>query len=383
MNNKRKPLHLIIPIMGFFLLLSLSIIVKTEIGWAVSVKPILPENQHNPKATYYDLKMTPKQEQDLKLELTNTSDKEQEVILEINDATTNESGDIDYSDRSKLIPRDKTLKVSLKDIATTNKKIVVPPNQTTVETIHLKMPAEQFDGMVLGGIKVISSKKNSKKEQTSSDDEKIYIVAVKITETDIPVEAELNLVKISPPKDSDKNIIKATIQNNQAVNLEDIEYTAKIYKKDSKKILHQFQVTGYRMAPHSSFDFVIDLKKQLLQPGDYQLMMTAKSKDTGQIWKWEEAFEIVKMKNKELNARNSNLDKENILFYIIICVITLVFLLLLLIILLISRKRKEERYQIEVYYKNKKRKQKKKEQMQHSIRPKNSFKKSRKKRKQS
>ncbi|WP_207694337.1 hypothetical protein DOK67_0000922 [Enterococcus sp. DIV0212c] len=355
MIDKLKTFYPRVWMIGFFLLLFTVTVVKVEVGFAVTVKPTLPKNQHNPEATYYDLRMVPNQEQDLTLELVNDSDSEQKVTIQINDATTNDAGEIDYSDRSKDIPRDKSLKYSLKDIAKAESEIIVPAKKTITTTVHVTMPGDEFNGMVLGGIKVTSSEKN-KQTSPSESKEKTYVVAVKLTETDTPVAAELDLLKIIPLQDTKAKVIKATIQNKQAVNLEDIEYTTKIYKKNSDKVLHQTKVAGHRMAPNSSYALVIAEEKQELQAGEYQAQVTAKSKETNQEWKWTKEFEISQTtEEKEKKASKIGSDREKLLFYTIIFVITFVFLLVLLLILLILRKRKEKQFEEAMEYRKKKR----------------------------
>ncbi|MBO0473789.1 hypothetical protein IGL98_003446 [Enterococcus sp. DIV0840] len=358
MINKRKILRLIVVMIGVFLLSLTLMITKAQVGLAVSVKPILPKNQHNSDATYYDLRMKPGQKQDVQMELTNSSDKEEQVTLEINDATTNDAGDIDYSDRSKIVPRDKSLGVSFKDIATAEAELTIPAKKTITTTVRLDMPEKQFDGMILGGIKVVSSEKdieNSDSNNKEKQAKKTYIVAVKLTETDTPVVAKLNLLDVVFSKEANKNIIKATIQNDQAVNLEDIDFKADVYKKNSDKIFAQTKVTGYRMAPNSSFIFAIDGEKQGFQAGEYQIDLTAKSKATNQEWKWNKELEITKSENKKVENTAIDSEKDKIMFYTIICVITFVLFLLLLLLLLILRKRKEKRYEEALSYKKKKR----------------------------
>ncbi|MDA9471069.1 DUF916 and DUF3324 domain-containing protein [Enterococcus sp. 5H] len=354
MTNKRKSVHMGIVMLGFFLLLFVSVVVKTERCLAVSVQPILPKNQHNVEATYYDLRVTPGQEQELKLELINTSDVEQKVVIQINDATTNEKGDIDYSDRTSVAAKDDSLNISLKDIATTDPEISVPAKETKIATVRLKMPKDQFNGMILGGIKVISFEEKN----TDKHEEKVYIVAVKLTETDVPVKAELDLLKLSPSQISGENVFKATIQNNQAINLEDIEYVAEVYTKESNELVQKTKVTGYRMAPNSTFIWTVKGEKQAFQSGKYKIHLTAKSQDTNQEWQWDEDVEFAQIKEEKNGNSIMGTDKKHLMFYTIISVITFVFLLVLLLVLLILRKRKEKRYKEAIYYEKKRRKRK-------------------------
>lgn len=357
MMNKRKLLHLIVVVIGVFLLSGIVMMVKANTAWAVSVKPILPKNQYDSEVTYYDLRMIPSQKQNLQLELTNTSDTEQRVTIQINDATTNDDGDIDYSDRSKITPRDKSLKLSLRDVASVEPETTIPAKKTARVTVQLKMPETKFDGMILGGIKVVSSAKE--KDTFKADDKnkqgtKTYIVAVKLTETDEPIEAKLNLLSVVPSENSSRNTIKATIQNDQAINLEEITFTAKVFQKGSDKLLAQTELTGCRMAPNSNFSFTIEEEKKEFQEGLYQIHLTAKSEATNQEWEWDKELEIKNPTEKKAKSPKYNSEKDKITVYIIICVSTFILLLVFLIILLITRNRKERRYKEALSHRKKK-----------------------------
>ncbi|GGC96275.1 DUF916 and DUF3324 domain-containing protein [Enterococcus wangshanyuanii] len=355
MTIKQKNIRLLIMKISFFVGLCLTII-TTETSFAVSIKPILPNNQSDSGATYYDLRMKPGQEQELKLEVSNPSDIEQELAIELNDATTNLSGDIDYSDRSKQVTRDKSLTVSFKDIAQAESKTVVPAHEKRIITVQLKMPPEQFDGMVLGGIK-ISSIESRQSQSNDQGRKKIYIVAVKLTETDTPVMANLNLLQVLPKKADGKQTLQVTVQNDQAVNIEELEYTATITEQDSDTVLYQTKQSNYRMAPNSSTTFIIADEVNALKPtGRYSLQLTVKSKDTDQEWKWDKGFEIAK--EAETHQKNSN----HLMIYIVICSITLVFLFIFLITLLLLRRRRQRQYEAALYQKKRKRKRRKKSQ---------------------
>jgi hypothetical protein len=352
MTNKQKNVRLLI--LGYSLFLPFFLfIMTTESGLAVSVKPILPENQHDPEATYYDLRMKPSQEQELKLEVSNTSDEERKLTIQLNDATTNFLGDIDYTDRSEQIQRDKSLTVSFKDIAAVESQVVISAHEKKIIPVHLKMPKEPFDGMVLGGIKLVST--HPKPTIDNQNRKNVYIVAVKLTETDTLVQANLNLLQLLPTKKAGQYVIQATIQNDQAVNLEAIEYTAEITEQGSEQVIYQIKQNDYRMAPNSSTTLSVLDEAKVLQPaGKYLFHLTVRSKDTDQVWKWEEAFELPKEASEGKH--------DQLILYIVICTVVLLFLLIALLSLLLLRRRKQKQYEAELYQKKKKRKRRKKVQ---------------------
>ena len=163
-----KKINKLMTLLGLFVLFisvnGLNVIADGNM--AVSVNAILPENQHNKEVTYYDLRMTPGQKQELDFELNNPSDKDETVKIEINNGTTNDSGSIDYSDRGKAYKRDNSLKLALTDVAKAPDKVVVKANSKETIKIKLDMPKEAFDGIIVGGIRV---SKADEKDDANAD----------------------------------------------------------------------------------------------------------------------------------------------------------------------------------------------------------------------
>ncbi|MGR5990596.1 DUF916 domain-containing protein [Bacillus paranthracis] len=115
-----------------------------------AVKPIIPENQRDKNKTYFDLRVKPGQQQTLKIVLTN--DTKQAVTIEpkVNVAVTNVNGIADYSMEVK--EHDKTLKLPITDVVKTVNEITVPAKGQIELPVEVKMPEEEFDGILLGGI---------------------------------------------------------------------------------------------------------------------------------------------------------------------------------------------------------------------------------------
>jgi hypothetical protein len=353
MKNRHKIVLMIFVTIIFFVLSFIPHKAFAE-EWDVLVDPILPQNQFNPSVEYFDLRMSPGQVQDLMLELTNTSEIEQKVNIQINDATTNDKGNIDYTDRWQTIEREESLKLSLTDIAEAESELTIPAKQKKTAVVHLKMPDQQFDGMVLGGIKVLLTNPENVEPKVSKG-KKSYTIAVKLTETAESVAANLELLEVRPAKESEKNVIKATIRNDQAMTLDDIELTAEIKKKDENVIYYQAEASGYRMAPNSKFDFIIEHEDKPFQAGAYDIQISANSKETGQSWSWDQEFKIMADEQKKTD-KSTDVDssKDDLKIYIIISTVTLSLLLLVLLVVLIRRRNKEKRYAEELYRQRKK-----------------------------
>ncbi|MGX7013483.1 DUF916 and DUF3324 domain-containing protein [Vagococcus silagei] len=349
----KKKNIVIMVLLSLLILVSGQTSVHADQSLAVSVNAVLPKNQHNKDVTYYDLRMQPNQKQELDFELNNSSDKDQKILLQINNATTNDAGSIDYSDRGGKVKRDNTLKLALSDVAQVPKEVTVKAKSKQVVKIKLTMPAEKYNGSILGGIRVTTPDEEEKKDAKDSGGMKIknkvaYSVAINLTETDEPVKAELDLLKVFPGQTAGRNVVKANVQNSQPTVLEDIEYYAEVTKEGNKKVLHKAQAQKYRFAPNSNFNFDVSWESQPFKAGKYTLNMRAESKDTKQKWNWTKNFEITENDAKKFNKTAVDLDQDNTKLYIIIGLITLLLLIILIIIFIFLKKKKEEQRRIQL-----------------------------------
>ena len=118
------------------------------------VRAVLPDNQISNNLSYFDLRMQPGQSQTLEVEVVNESDKVITVDLAAVSASTNRNGIIDYKTPDI---RDETLKIPFSEIAAPeDTSIVIEAHSTAMARITIDMPAEVYDGVVLGGLVSVS-----------------------------------------------------------------------------------------------------------------------------------------------------------------------------------------------------------------------------------
>ncbi|AQP53443.1 hypothetical protein CBF34_08045 [Vagococcus penaei] len=257
---------------------------------AVAVNAILPENQRNKEVTYYDLQVTPEQKQELEFELINSSKKSQTVQLQINNATTNDLGNIDYSDRTQNLARDTSLKIALTDIAEIPNEVVVPANSQQIVKIKLTIPKEPFEGEILGGIRVTTLDEDTEGDasaQMTIKNKVAYTIGLSLTESDEPVKVALDLIDVKPVIGQG---IQATIQNSQPLVIDGITYHAKVTKKGQQRIIYQTTVENYRFAPNSTVNLLIDGNQESLQAGIYDLTIKATTKKPEGTWTMKKEF---------------------------------------------------------------------------------------------
>ncbi|MDV2575667.1 DUF916 domain-containing protein [Lactiplantibacillus plantarum] len=89
-----------------------------------TVQADLPDNQINQKVSYFDLKVTPGQTQNLTLTIKNSDSKEHRYTVSPNLAVTNNNGIIDYSQAKAKA--DDSLKFNIKTALSKSQVVTVP-----------------------------------------------------------------------------------------------------------------------------------------------------------------------------------------------------------------------------------------------------------------
>lgn len=265
-----------------------------------TVEPIFPENQINKNAPYFDLRVTPGQKQEIEVEITNASDKEVNVLIYATTAKTNANGIIEYKDLKKNY--DATLKAPFSEIATVPNRIVLKGKETTRIKVAISVPDEPFSGMILGGLYF----KEESPEEQDNDGKGMevqntfsYVITVKLTENDDPVEQQLKLLKVKPTHFNGNNVLEVDLQNSEPVDVSQLKLTGEVHKKGSSKILYTEERAGLRLAPNSTFGYMIPLEGKAFVPGKYELELHAVTDENE--WNFTQEFEITKEQADKLN----------------------------------------------------------------------------------
>lgn len=269
-----------------------------EIGFTIS--PNLPENQIDKEAGYFDLRMTPGQEQTIEVSVINQSTQDAVYDININQANTNESGFVDYSENLK--DKDESMKYATEDIVNTADNIAVPAGETVNVPITITMPDEEFDGEILAGIQVL--KEEAEDEQSSGfKNEYAYLIGLRLTMNDNKVMRELNLKGIEVDETFGESAVIATLQNPTMDAIGKMDYVGKIYPKDDKENpIHEFSYVGNEMsmAPNSIYNFAITMGSKELKAGEYVVDFTVNDAQ-GNQWEFNEEFTITKEKAEAVN----------------------------------------------------------------------------------
>ncbi|WP_099223829.1 DUF916 and DUF3324 domain-containing protein [Listeria costaricensis] len=311
------------------------------------VEAEIPDNQIDKKQSYFDLKMSPGQEQTVYVNVSNATSNKVTVEMNINAATTNDNGYVDYSEGDKK--PDASMKNNITDMVEYDKEIEVQPGETKKVPIKITMPDESYDGIVLGGINFTQKESEVAGDEESSKDESMvknrysYVIGLMLTETDTAVEPDMELKSIKPGQYNYANYVKVNLQNPTSAMITGLNIDAKVYKDGSDEVLHETKKEGLSMAPNSNFNYMIDWENQEFKPGTYRMKMTA-TDGNDHTWKWDEKFTIERDDAKKYNDRAVGLEKDYTWLYITLGIVGL--LILLLIVFLLGRrssKKKENR----------------------------------------
>ncbi|MCM3087527.1 DUF916 and DUF3324 domain-containing protein [Bhargavaea ginsengi] len=322
-------------ISGILLLLILYVtmspimVVSADEPVGYSVKAELPDNQVNQNVSYFDLRVEPNQEQELKVTIYNHEDQEITVRTAVRNASTNSNGLIVYEEQDELDP---SLEQPITELVSLEKdEISVPASGSETLTATLKVPGSPFDGVKLGGLhfeKVPEELSNG--EGVQIQNKYAYIIGLQISGNDEEVAPELNLTSIEPGLVNHRTAVVTNIQNSQPVIVDNLSIEAKVYVEGDSAAIKEKNQENMNMAPNSAMDYVIDWDNEPLQAGNYLLEMTASDGD--HEWQWQENFSISES-DEDLNESAVELEDEdtNTVWYIVGIIVLLIIILSLVV----------------------------------------------------
>lgn len=322
-----------------------------------SVNTVIPDNQQDKDKSYFDIKLLPKEQQDLKVVLKNSTDKLVVVEASINRATTNLNGVVEYGKVKDK--KDSSLINDIEDYVTVEpKEVSIEPNSETEVTVKVTAPNDLYEGIMAGGLTFKEKAVNSDKQEDNTDkglaieNEYAYIVGLVIHGDNENISSLVTLNDVIAAQINSRNVINANIQNPKAKYINQLSVDAKITKKGSSDILYQSKSSDMQMAPNSNFNYPIHLDGQPLKPGKYTIKMDVQS--NSDKWELSKDFEIEKKIADSYNAQDVTLAKDNSSLYLIIALLIAIFISMLLFF--IYKKKKKEK---ELAIRRRKRKKKK------------------------
>ncbi|WP_321386769.1 DUF916 and DUF3324 domain-containing protein [uncultured Enterococcus sp.] len=334
----------------------------TESGSTFSYEVIQPENQVDSSVGYYNLKLSPGQEQTVQIRLTNPSAVEVAIEVALNGAVTNGGGVIEYGPNK--IDNDASLRFPFEEVVSAPEEVVLAPGEEKMLDLVIKMPETSFEGYISGGIRLM--RKGQEEETDTMVVNKIaYLVGMLLTQqesTDIEnIPEDMQFNKVYPATSNYRSAFMINFSNIQPIYVDDMTVEVQITKEGSEAVLYDTKKSQMRMAPNTMIDFPVELNGEAMVPGDYRAKITVKS-GKGGLWEWDEAFTVTDEEAEKFNAQDLTLVQEPGLNWQLIAMIAGGVLGVLLVIFLIvhfARKKKVGKKKSK-QMKNKKKTEKKK-----------------------
>ncbi|WP_439443092.1 DUF916 and DUF3324 domain-containing protein [Listeria aquatica] len=302
------------------------------------VKTIIPDNQIDKGKTYFNLLVSPGQQQELKIQLNNDTDEDVTVSNSVNTATTNINGVVDYEKGKKNA--NVNLSNRMEDIIEMPSEITIPKQGKTELKIKLTVPKSKFEGMLAGGITIQEKTNETKKAKSNGIQNKYaYTIGLLLQEDknlDIKENPKLGEVKASQV--NKRNVISTDIQNAVPKYMNKVQISANITRKGKSESVYSYEKKNMQIAPNSRFQFLVPLKGEKLEGGDYTLHLKMRSEEGK--WDFTKNFKINSDVAKAYNDQDTSIkDDLNYINYILVGIGVLLVIIGIIIIIQL-RKRK-------------------------------------------
>ncbi len=222
-------------------------------GFTYSIS--FPDNQIDKELGYYKLKMTPGQEQQLSIMLSNPSAEKVVIDVKLNGAKTNQNGVIEYGESA--IKNDPSLKFNFIDLVEGPKSVELAPGETKSLELTVKMPETEYDGVIAGGIQLMRA---GQEATTNSGGSKIinqyaYVIGVLLQENEAVIQPDLSLNSVKAGQNNYRNAIFINYSNTKAAYLNDMTAEVQLLKKGKKQsyMSENKQLCGWRQIRLSIF----------------------------------------------------------------------------------------------------------------------------------
>ncbi|MBO1308789.1 DUF916 and DUF3324 domain-containing protein [Enterococcus sp. 669A] len=249
------------------------------------VRAVLPENQNPDVSNFFDLTVSPGQKQTLQVMIANPTDSPQKFKMYINTATTNQNGIVDYTQLD--FERDESMKVSLKDCITiAEPQIEVPANSEKEITMELTVPAEAFEGILLGGITI----EPDLDQADGGSSIFTRTIAIQLSETENEIAPEMDAGEVTIAQDNLHNNVRFELRNVTPTLISKVKATTNITKKGSDKPILEQEREQLSFAPNSKFNLMSEWNQQF-QAGEYTYSIQL-TDEAGHEWSFIKDFVI-------------------------------------------------------------------------------------------
>lgn len=265
--------------------------------------PLLPKNQLDKQAGYFNLQLDPNSTQTLKVAVSNPSKTAVTVRIVPVNATTADTGNVVYVPSNRTDPSATT---TFTDMTSSGVTVRLAANQAKTISFKVTVPKDGFKGEVLGGLfatNTASSTANGKNNQGFVlKNRYAEVTAVALwAQAPKPIPVKLDLAKVTVVNQSDQPVVIAKIRNLTPTLFGKLKVQARVVQLKTGKTVATQELKSGSMAPNSWFNYHVTLGKQKLVAGQYQLNLHLTSGQ--QQWNFKRDFRLTARHAKQHNQR--------------------------------------------------------------------------------
>jgi len=286
-------------------MLALAFTAKANIG-GFSVTPVFPEGQNPQTQGFFDVTVVPGQIQEIGVNVSNPGDEDILVDISLLTSGTNRNGIVDYT--APGIP-DETMANPFSEIASLGidgDAVLVPAGQSVHVPIFIDIPAEGFDGVILGSIHVLLSITDEERAAGGMIINRFAnILVVMLRDRDTVINPDFMLGDVGARVVNHRASIVAEVRNIQPRLTMGVTAHAQIYPAGGNEPIFARSNVNVDFAPNAIFNFsMMDEMGFGLQPGNYLARILLEHDGTS--WDFEREFEILQAEAANVNAAAVN-----------------------------------------------------------------------------
>ena len=310
----RKKAQVLITTLVFFAsVLALAFTAKANIG-GFTVSPVFPENQIPGSEGFFDVRIAPgQQQQEITVAVTNPGDEPIMVEISLITVGTNSNGILEYA---TSLPVDETMAYHFTDMArlpteiAANGKLTIPPEQTAQIPIFIDIPAEGFDGVILGAVHVLRGISEQERAEAGMIVNRFaQALPVRMHGRELTGAPEFLLGAVGAENFNYAGAIVAEIRNPQPRLAMGVVANAQVYIDGFEAPVFVRSNVNVDFAPNSVFDFrMVDTMGYGLQAGDYTIDIQLEY--NGQEWNFSHDFIVEPQEAAAINEGALNLQEQ-------------------------------------------------------------------------
>jgi len=272
------------------------------------IQPIMPEGQVDTSLNYFDVKFKPGTTHTIKMRVQNFTDKKITIRSEFQNGMTQMGGDMKFQSSTKGL--DPSAKIPLTTIGAVRKSdrvLHLGPQETTVIQATIKMPEDNFNGLISGGWHFIEYRDNKTDEQTISSNY-AYMISVVLRGSHYKVYPELKYDSTKPILYNNRPAMGVKLRNTQPMILKNVHFKAVVSKKGLFSDKRLYEKEGSSIAPNSSVTLPISWEYNNMKAGTYQVSVKVTGENLWNklpmSWTFKKTFKVSKAAAADLNKRS-------------------------------------------------------------------------------